>query len=277
MWTLAVAVDQIQKYWSPLWNTKLREDLLLGGLVNKEYDGKIAAKGDTITVSLLGEIEGEIKSTSDPDYNVFSDETPTPEKVALVADRIASGAVQVETIAELQSLIERGVMGERITRAIMKRINTYLYSLFAPSASAPDHQLSKSSIAAAELAEVRRLFSESYVGGTIYGLISPQYWEGMLTAAGLSSADYVEDSPVINGQKARKLMGMQLYEDNSRTGKLANFFHPDAILYASQTSIETKLSDLHAMKQRGYLLSSEIIFGAKAGLQASLKCVQVTG
>lgn len=277
MLTLALLTDQVQKYWNPQWETKLREQLMLAGLVSKKYDGQIKEKGDSVTVSSLGEIEGELKTVGDADADVFSDETPEPEKITIVANKIASGAVKMANLAQLQSLIEQGVVGERITRAIAKKINTYLYTIFAESSTTPDHVLTASAITATELAQVNRLFAESYVDGPVYGLISPQYWEAMSILSGFTSADYVDDSPILNGQKARRLLGMQLYQDNSRTGKAARFFTPDVMHYVSQTTIETKVSDLHAMKQRGILISSEIVFGAKLGLQGNLKSVVFTG
>lgn len=37
---LADVTNQIQEYWSPLFTKELRESLLLGSLVNREYEGK---------------------------------------------------------------------------------------------------------------------------------------------------------------------------------------------------------------------------------------------
>lgn len=36
---LAAITNQIQKVWSPLFTKELREQLLLGSLVNKDYQG----------------------------------------------------------------------------------------------------------------------------------------------------------------------------------------------------------------------------------------------
>lgn len=37
--------EQVQKKWAPLFMQELRESLLLGSLVNKDYEGSIGAEG----------------------------------------------------------------------------------------------------------------------------------------------------------------------------------------------------------------------------------------
>lgn len=276
--TLAQVDDQIQTYWAPLYTRRLRETLLLGTLVNKEYEGAIAKQGDTVRVSQVNDPVGELLTVG-TDANVFNTSALSTSKVDLVADKRAVSAYEFEDLVELQSQISRQDVQDGMVFACNKKINTYLWSLIAPSASAPDHTITDTTIGVDELAEYRRLAAEALWpdDGQRYGLLSPQYWETILKNTTLSSADYVEDSPMINGQKARRILGWNLYEDNSQTGKRAVFFHPDFLLYAAQQALQMKVSDLHSQKRFGFVLSVDLIFGAKLGIQGNVKHIEVTG
>src|SRR6185295_4628578 len=56
---LSEVANQIQKFWAPKFTAQLREDLLLGGLVSKEYQGEIKQGGDTVRVSQVQAATGE--------------------------------------------------------------------------------------------------------------------------------------------------------------------------------------------------------------------------
>ena len=54
--TLTDVAQQIQKYWSPRFTKQLRASLLLGGLVDKSYQGEIKRQGDTVKVSQINKV-----------------------------------------------------------------------------------------------------------------------------------------------------------------------------------------------------------------------------
>ncbi len=277
MLTLAQVQDQITTHWSPIFTQRLKEVLLLGGLVNKDYEGEIR-QGNTVRVSQVNALTAELRTVG-VDASTFGTSSFSTSKVDLVVDKRAVCGLEVEDLVELQSQIAKQQVQDEMIFAVAKQINDYLYSLCSPSTSNPDHVIgSTSSLALDELALARRLASEALWpdDGQRYGLISPQYWETILKNTTLSSGDYVEDSPVINGQKARRLLGWNLYEDNSRTGKLATFLHPNFMLFAQQQALNMKVSDLHGNKQFGYVMSVDTIFGAKLGINGNVKHIQFT-
>ena len=51
--SLTEVENQVQHYWSPVFTKQLRESLLLGSLVNKEYEGEIKRQGDRVRVLKL--------------------------------------------------------------------------------------------------------------------------------------------------------------------------------------------------------------------------------
>ena len=54
--------DQVQKFWSNIFMPELQENLLLGGLVNKDYEGEIKRGGDEVFVSQLVNPQGQTKT-----------------------------------------------------------------------------------------------------------------------------------------------------------------------------------------------------------------------
>lgn len=97
---LADVADQIAKHWSPLMTKELRESTLLASLVNKDYDGEIKKKGDTVYVSQLNAPAGQ-NLDIDVDADSFSTQAMSTSRVAVRADRRAVAAYDVEDLVDL--------------------------------------------------------------------------------------------------------------------------------------------------------------------------------
>lgn len=280
--TLATVSEQIQKYWSPLFTKQLRDSLLLGSLVDKKYDGAIAAQGDTVYVSQVNAPTGQLL-TIGTDADSFSTEAVSTTRIAIAADKRAVAAYEFQDLVSLQSQISQDnpeVM-ESLKYALAKQINTYLYSLVNPSTSAPDHLInSVTDFNAAQLAACRVLAAQAKwpQDGRWYALLDPQYMGDIMNAATLSSVDYgATDSPVINGQVALKRFGFNILEDNSRSADFGLLFHPDFMHMVSQSSVSVKISDLHSAKKFGVVMSVDLVFGAKLGISGNVKHIKVLG
>lgn len=276
--TLAEVTDQVQKYWSPVFTKRLRETLLLGSLVNKDYEGSITKGGDTVRVSQVVDLNGQLLTVG-TDADTFDTEQLQTLKIDIKADKRALAALEFADLVELQSQIDREVVQDPMLFAMNKQINNYLFSMVAPSTSAPDHDLSGvATIDVAELGTIRQLAGEAkwMQDGRWFALMSPAYWAQVLTNSTLSSSLFVDDQPLVAGQKARKLMGFNAYEDNSRTGSYAVFAHPDFLHLVQQTSVQVKISDMHSQGKFGYKMSVDIVFGAALGIQGNVKHIRVT-
>lgn len=277
--TLAQVDEQIATYWGPLFTQRLREVLLLPQLVSKEYEGAIADQGDTVRVSEIRDPTGEIRTVG-VDADSFGDEPVTTVKVDVTADKRAVAAYKIQDLVTLQSQLNTPKFQDGLIFAIAKKVNTYLWSLVSPSASSPDHDIgSTSAITAGILGDVRQLASEAKWNPSTpwYGLLSPAYWNDILTDTTLASSDFVNDAPMVNGQRARNLFGFGLYEDNSQTGKVGLFFDPDFMLHVIQQAVRIKVSDLHSQNKFGFLLSVDTVFGAKLGIDGAKKHIKVYG
>lgn len=286
---LASVTNQIQKYWSPLFMKELRESLLLGSLVNKDYEGEIKKGGDTVYVSQINAPEGQ-NLTIGTDADSFESEELSMTRVSVVANKRAVASFEVQDLAQLQSQLEAkdSEIRDSLLFAVNKKINDYLYTLAVPSASAPDHQINGvADFNASEVNIMRKLASQARWSREKgwWLLADPSYMSDLLNAATLTSSDYgASDAPIIGGQMALKRFGFNILEDNSDAilslspaaagADVALAFHPDFMHLVMQTQPTFKLSDLHSQKKFGYVLSVDIIYGAALGVNGSKKCIK---
>ena len=278
--------DQVQKYWSPLFTKQLRGNLLLGGLVNKQYQGSITKGGDRVRVSQINAPTGQLL-TIGTDADSFSSDLISTQYVDITANKRAVASFKFDSVVDLQSQISQGnpeVMSS-LMFALDNQINTYLYSLVSASTATPDHDIaSVTDFNAAQLSAVRLLASTAkWNRDGWYCLVDPSYMSDIQNAATLTSSDYVGPQAVIpGGLSSMQRFGFNIIEDvnmKSKTGAAvvdhALAFHPDFMHLVMQSEVQVKISDLHALSQFGVLMSVDIIFGAALGIEGSKKHIQV--
>lgn len=279
-YTAADIQEMIVKAWSDIFMQELREDLLLGALVNKEYSGQINNAGDKVEVSQINAPTGQLLTVG-TDADSFSPESLSASSVEVVANKRAVASYEFEDTVKLMNQLGQkdSEIRQALIYSISKQINDYLYTLFVPSTSAPDHRInSVTDFNASQLAACRLLAAQAKWDKTKgwYALLDPSYYSDVLNAATLTSADYVPDAPIVNGQVAMKRFGFNILEDNSRTTDEGYLFHPDFMHMVMKTQPQFKVSDLHANHKFGFVMSVDMIFGAKLGINGSKKCIKVT-
>lgn len=277
--TLTEVAAQIEKYWSPIFTKQLRESLLLGSLVNKQYQGAIKQGGDTVRVSQVNALTGQLL-TVNTDADSFAAEAISTSYVDIVADKRAVASYKFQDLVSLQSQLsqENPEVMESLKYAMGKQMNDYLYTLVSPSTSAPDHSISGvSDFNAAQLAACRVLAAQAkWPAGSWYGLLDPQFYGDVMNATTLVNTQYgASDIPTIGGQVSLPRFGFNLLEDNSRSADYGLLFHPDFLHLVMQSSVQVKISDLHALSQFGVLMSIDVIFGAKLGISGNVKHIKV--
>lgn len=278
---LSDVTNQVEKFWSPLFTKELRQSLLLGSLVNKDYNGQIKNLGDTVYVSQINAPLGELR-TAGTDAESFNSETMSTTRVAIQANKRAVASFEIEDLVMLQSQI--GAQDSEIRASLMyaveKQINDYLKTLVAPSTSAPDHLInSVTDLNAAQLSAVRLLAAQAKWAKEKgwYGLIDPSYYSDILNASTLTSSDYTGgDAPIVAGQVANKRFGFNLFEDNSLNTDRALFFHPDFMHMVMQQEARFKISDLHSNGKFMFRISVDVIFGAALGISGANKHIVVS-
>lgn len=270
--------EQVQKKWAPLFMQELREQLLLGSLVNKDYEGQIGAEGDTVYVSQINAPTGALKTVG-TDADTFDSELLSTTRVAIQANKRAVAAFEIADTAKLMSQLDSkdSEIRESLLYAVSKQINDYLYSLVAASTSAPDHNIaSVSDFNASQVSAARVLAGQAkwMKNKPWYILADPQYHGDLLNAATLTSADYVNDKPVVGGQMGMQRFGFNIFEDNSLPTDHALVFHPDFMGLVMQYEPRFKVSDLHSTKKFGMLMSVDIVFGASQLIDGDVKHIQ---
>jgi len=277
--SLAEVTNQIQKYWAPVFSKQLRESLLLGSLVDKKYQGNLQNQGDTVRVSQINAPTGQLLTVG-TDADSFSSEAVSTQYVDIQANKRAVASFKFQDLVSLQSQVgsENPEVMEALKFAMAKQINDYLYSIVSASTSSPDHDIaSVADFNAAQLASCRILAAQAKWRQEPgwYALLDPQYYGDILNAATLTSRDYVGDEPLIAGQVAMKRFGFNILEDNSRSADHGLLFHPDFMHMVTQSEVQVKISDLHALGQFGIIMSVDLVFGAAMGNDGSKKCIKV--
>lgn len=277
----------VKEAWSDVFMEELREQLLLGSLINKDYDGQIAQQGDTVKVSQINAPSGELRTVG-VDSSSFSTETISTTQIEVKADKRAVAGYDMEDLALLQSQLgnQDSSIRAALLHAVGKQINDYVYSLVDPSAVAAhdrsgvsDYNISEHQATRTLAAKAKWMNNKGW-----YGLLSPQYYSDLMSETQLQSRDFRDDSTIISGQIAQDVLGFKVLEDNSiaAAGNLANddagiFFHPDFLHMVMQQAPRFKISDKHANKEFGFVMSVDVVFGAKQGIDSAQKHIRVTG
>lgn len=278
--TLAEVAAQIQTFWAPVATKQLRESLLLGSLVNKQYQGDLKNQGDTVKVYQVNAPAGQLLTVG-TNADSFNSEAISTSTVSIVADKRAVASYEFQDLVSLQSQISQDnpAVMEALTFAMSKQINDYLYSLVSPSTSSPDHLInSVTDFNASQLAGARLLAATAKWRQEPgwYCLADPSYYSDLLNATTLTSSDYgAADAPVVGGMIGLKRFGFNIFEDNSRSVDQALLFHPDFMHMVMQSSVQVKVSDLHSQKKFGVVLSIDVVFGAKLGIDGNKKHIKV--
>lgn len=275
--------EQIQKKWAPVFMKELREALLLGALINKDYEGSIGAQGDTVYVSQVNAPTGQLKTVG-TDADTFESQQLSLSRVAVQANKRAVASFEITELAKLQSQLDSPEMESDIREALMfavaQQVNDYLKSKVNPSTAAPDHLLTAIGTMDASQVGANRLLAAQAKwknDGRWYGLLDPSYYQDVLNAQTLTSKDYVDgESAVVGGQIVNKRFGFNLLEDNSFGTDKGLFFHPDFMHMVMQKAPTFKVSDLHSQKKFGYIMSVDLIFGAELGIDGNKKHIYNT-
>jgi len=275
---LTEVTNQVKTFWSELFMDELRNSLLLGAIANKDYQGEITSGGgNTVRVSQINAPTGQNRTVG-TDADTFDTEALSTSYVDVAANKRAVAAFEFDDLAKFQSQIKDkdGEIRKALVYGVAKQMNTYLYSLIAPSASSPDHIInSVTDFNAAKVADarMRAAIAKWPKEKPWYILADPSFYTDMLNATTLTSQDYVGgEAPVIGGQVVNKRFGFGLLEDNSLATDQAIALYEDALLMVMQKDVNIKISDLHAQKKFGFVISADIVYGGKLGINGSKKC-----
>lgn len=282
---IADVADQVQKFWSPLFVAELIESTPIIALLNRDYDGEIKKGGDTVRVSQIKRPAGETKTIGAAGDSNFTPEKLVTAYVDVKAERRFIASFEFEDLVELQSQI--GDKDSEIRQALVEsveiQVNAYVYSLVAPAAG--NIFTAVVTLAATDISAYRRIAGKekwSKAKGW-YGLLGSEYYGDLMDSTTLANTDYVDDKPTVGGEIVTRRYGFNIIEDNSDglaglaavSGDAGIFFHPDFMYLVMQMAPRFKVSDLHSNSKFGYVISLDMIGGAKIGLEGDVKHITV--
>lgn len=273
----------IQTFWSPLFMDELRQTNLLYNVVNKDYTGDLKQMGDTVKVNQINAPTGQRLTIDGAGVGrTFTPETMSLSTVSITADQRLVASYDFHDLVAIQTMIDPvGARAQEVraamVQAISNQLNTYLYSLVAPTTTIA----SVAAMTAATVAQARELAAIAKWGYTKpwYSLLAPQYYSDLLTDVTITSADFNGgESPTVSGQIGLKRYGFNIFEDNTQTaGATAGglFFHPDFLYMVTQQEPRFKISDKHSQHEFAYVMSVDWVIGAKLGIQGAAKHIKV--
>lgn len=282
---LADVQDQVMKFWSPLFVAELIESNPMVALINRDYDGEIRKGGDTVRVSQIKRPAGETKTIGAAGDSEFTPEKLQTAYVDVKADKRFIASFEFEDLVELQSQI--GDKDSEIRQALVEsvniQLNDHIYSLVAPAAS--NIFTGVAALTAGDISSYRRIAGKEKWAKSKgwYGLLAPDYYGDVMDETKLTSTDYVNDMPTVGGEVVTRRYGFNIIEDNSAglaslapvTEKAGIFFHPDFMYLVMQMMPRFKVSDLHSNNKFAYVISLDMIGGAKVGLEGDVKHITV--
>lgn len=276
-YNVADALGLVQDFWAPVFMKELRESTLLAGLVNPTYGN--FKKGDTVKVSEINKPSSVIR-TIGTNADSFETNIMSSTQVDLKITKRAVSAYEFEDLAVVLSQLEdeNSEIRESLLSDVRQQINDYLYSIISPSTATPDHVVTGvTDFNLAQLSATRLLAGTAKwpVNSPWYLLADPSYYTDMLDDTTLGSSLFgASDSPMIQGRIALKRMNFNILEDNSLATDKAYAFLSDFLLTAIG-NVQFKISDLHAQKKFGFIISADVTAGAIQSPSGSTKVISI--
>jgi len=266
-------LELTQDFWAPLIEKEMRENTLWVGLLqDPNYTLTKIKGGDTYKITTINKPTSTIR-TIGTDADSFSTNVLTSSQVDLKVDKRCVSAIEIEDLAELQSQLGNPEGKSQIREAMLadvrEQANDWVKSLISPSTSDPDHVITSSDFNIAQLSAVRTLAARAKwqsSGEPWYLLLDPTYYSDCLddtAAGGLANSESmgIGASPVIGSQFRANRMNFNIVEDDSLETDVGYAFVP-SFMKIIVGEPRFMLSNLHAQKKFGYVLSVDFPLGA---------------
>jgi len=253
----------IPEIWASNMYDELRNQLQMGSVFSREYEGEIRDMGDTVRVNQIVAPSGEILSN---DKDTFNPESMTVNQYTVVVNKRAVASFEFTSLAQLQSQAFERDAQEALVYAVQKKIEQDIIDSLLPSTSAPDHDIAPASagdLDASDLAGIRTLLSKALVPKSnrwFFG--DPQYFGDLLQKTNFISSDFIPaGSPVSSAEFASPLYGFKISEHDLLTADVGYAVHPSALQMVMQQGMRLKISDMHAQNKFGFKMSADIVYG----------------
>jgi hypothetical protein len=276
--TLAQIQEQVAKYWVPVYNQELRCKEILPALIPR-VQMPDAVKGDTIYVSEVKDLAGDLRALSDCS---FESEALQVERVAIPCDQRAYAALKFCDVVELQTALslENAQVRMAMMNGMLGQINSHLYGQIVCNtinATVPSFDADQITTLTKQADDLCWPENDRWL------LVDSQYKKDMLDSAILTNSDFgAADSPVIGGTFVLQRYGWNIVFDNTAPFKASlNAGQPGvALAYTSGFLLmcegyanRVKMSDSHSSCEWALNATVDTIFGAAPGTAGADKCI----
>lgn len=264
----------VPQIWSEKWYDTLLAELPFASLISTDYEGEIAAVGDTVKISTMSEFsDAEIVGEADrSDTDLVS-----LSQQSLLINKMVVKDFMVTNRALLQSLAFVEKMKGMAVYAINKKIQAEIISLIVPSAAAPDHQASYAvgtTLALSDILDAKEALDAQNVPiADRHMILGSAQLNDIFNITQLTSSDFIRDgSPISSGQLPGHIAGF-LPGFTTVVGNVAYFFHGSFMTMANQKALGVKEYDQGGTGLRGNRVNTDTLLGIKQldGLRAYTK------
>ena len=251
----------IPTVWSSLIYQELRHRVAYLNLCHRDYEGEIRNLGDKVKVNTIIAPEGEILTNDKASFNPEEFKTSQFE---IEADRRAVASFEITDMAKLQSLEFQQEVINALVYSIQLQMEKDIQGIMIPKSDNRLTTLVGSSFDVADVVALRTLLRENLVPAdeNLYLSTSPTFYGSLMQKNMVVGADFGSVNDLMAGD-VKKLAGFKTFEHDLEVGKVARAFHTSALQVVAQTEVNVKISDLHAQKKFGYLVSADIVYGRK--------------
>lgn len=269
---------QSREIWSELFEDELRAQFRIAPLLDRSQDEQVKRQGDIVAskkfkVSQLNKGTGQLLDIDTEQANTFSPAKQSSQQIEVSINKRAVSSRDFADLVDLQTQVDLADPKVISTMAyeVSETMNGYIYGL---STTPTSETTGTASISATTLTSAAQIADNAqWPDGNRWAMVDATYWEDLLNDSTLTSADFVQDSPVMSGMILQRY-GWNLVKDtspqlksklNGGAGGVVMFFLPDYLALIMQQDTRTKASDKHSNNEFGAVLSMDKVFGASIG------------
>jgi hypothetical protein len=254
----------IPEIWSARFYEVLLAELPFNSSVDMNYEGEIQDLGDTVNISSMAEMDEAVElpegAAGEAEAAVISGQqlliNKRPYKDAIVTKK-----------SQLQSIEYMDQLRDKMVYAINKRIQSIIIAETAPSASAPDHQISYDSgttLALADILEAKELLDLQDVAMMDrVSILGSAQANDLFNITGFVSRDFIPaGSPLTSGAFQTPVLGFEV-KTTTVVGNTSYWFHPSYLTMAFQQQLNIEMHSLGADGVRGTRINADVLMGVK--------------
>lgn len=255
----------VPELWSAAFYPTLLQALPFNESISSDYQGEIAALGDTVNISVFPQFS--LAQDIAEDERADADGI-TVSNVQLLINKQTVKDFIVTKKAMVQSLDAMNKLRDLAMFSILKKMQKSIIAEIVPNASAPDHSIaydSGTTLALADILEAKELLDDQSVpdDGSRCMILDSAQWNDLYNITGFVSRDFVPaGSPLASGAFATPILGFQP-KMTTEANDVAYLFHPQFMTMAVQQAPAVEVFNLGSDGKRAQRVNMDVLWGVK--------------